>query len=257
MNNKVEEDPWIDLKSFTQARIALGRAGTSLPTKHMLQFKMDHALAKDAIHTKLDVKKLGYIIESTGIPWTLLYSKAENRHEYLKRPDYGRTLSDRSNHNLNNKKIITPKNNLISISVCDGLSSTAVNQHAPDLITFLIEAIIKEKLFTIGHISLVQQGRVAIGDEIAGIIKADYNVTLIGERPGLTSADSMGCYMSYKPNLSFTDDNRNCISNIRPDGLSIEMAIQKIIFMLKQMQKNKLSGVMLKDRFDYTALTDD
>lgn len=244
--NPINIDPWENLKSLTQARIALGRAGTSIPTEARLKLLLDHAKARDAVHDLMDINSLKDQIEGMKLKAEILKSHAQNRSQYLQNPFSGRKLNNESLEKL--KTVRSKKDHLVCINICDGLSARAVNEHSVLVLKELLKLIERESLFNISSVYLVSQGRVAIGDEIASLIDADYNITFIGERPGLSSADSLGCYMSYKPQADFSDDQRNCISNIRPEGLSIEDAAGKIYFMLCQMRDKKQSGIMLKDR---------
>lgn len=236
----VQTDIWDFLQSYTSARIACGRAGHSLPTKELLQFQADHAQARDAVYSSLDIQNIqDRILHETVV----LQSKANTRAQYLQRPDWGRQLSDPSKQIL--KDIVdTPQD--IAIVVADGLSANAVNTHAIPVVNGLLNVLIQHH-WRIAPIALVEQGRVAVADEIASAFKAEIVLILIGERPGLSSPDSMGAYLTYQPSVGITDERRNCVSNIRPEGLNYPAAIEKILYLLTEMKTQQISGVNLKD----------
>ena len=188
----------------TQARINLGNWGSGLPTKPLLNFRYDHALAKDAVHTKLDTQKFKMDLTGIGLDSIQVHSSASNREIFLKRPDLGRKLDEPSYNKLQEqfeKDIV--------IIIADGLSAQAVQVHSIPLLTNLIPLL---QNLTLGKIIIVEQGRVAISDEIGGLCKATISIILIGERPGLSSPDSMGIYLTYNPKIGNTDEKRNCIS---------------------------------------------
>ena len=235
-------DPLKSLKEFTAARIAIGRVGTSIPLKESLAFKLAHAHARDAVYSILDVESLTEKFKLFNLPVLHLHSRADGRHKYLKRPDRGRQLNEESKLLL--KDYHQP--NDIAIIIVDGLSATALNENAFDLLEILIP-MLKESKLSIASVCLVEQGRVAIGDEIAYGLNSKLSILLIGERPGLSAADSMGAYLTYNPQPGFTDEMRNCISNIRPQGLTSKPAAEKIFYLINEAFKRKLSGVNLKD----------
>lgn len=253
-NSNIIENPWALLKEYTDARIGLGRAGISIPTSHSLAFQLAHAQAQDAVHLPLDVE---YVIEQLGninlnqeiFTPILLHSQAVNRTVYLQRPDLGRRLDKKSIEIL--KKVNTLKDEKydLSIVIVDGLSSLAIKENAQIFIKKLIEVLnFSSQDWKIAPITIVQQGRVAIGDEVGQILNSKISIVLIGERPGLSSPDSMGLYLTYNPKVGLTDESRNCISNIRIEGLSYEEAVKKTMYLLKESRKLELSGVNLKDR---------
>lgn len=247
MNN---EDPWKKLKSFTSARVALGSAGGSLTTNELLDFRKDHALARDAVWAELDSFKLADKLGKISLQSIQLHSNTPDRETYIKRPDLGRVLAPSSVEKL---KALPPGNFDLSIIVADGLSALAIERHA---IEFL-------KIFTnltpykIAPIAIVKQGRVAISDHIGSLLNSKLTVMLIGERPGLTSPDSLGIYMTYNPQQGNTDEKRNCISNIRKEGLSYSFAAQKLDFLVSEALRRKISGVYLKDTFNDQLLDND
>lgn len=240
--NPTESDAWELLKAFTSARIALGKTGVSLPLKETLNFKMAHAHARDAVYSTLDELHLYESLKQFNLSIFSLKSKANTRHEYLQRPDWGRSLNTVSQEQL--KDIDTPSD--IAIILADGLSATAINSHAVPLLQILIPSL-QQIGFSIAPLSIVQQGRVAIADEIGFLLKARFTIILIGERPGLSSPDSMGAYLTYNPLIGLTDESRNCISNIRTEGLSYAIAAEKILYLIKESFKLQYSGVALKD----------
>lgn len=240
-NKKVElHDPLKALKEFTPARIAIGRTGTSIPLTQLLAFNLAHAHARDAVYSELDVDKLQADLQQFELPVLQLHSQAAYREQYLQRPDLGRLLDDDSKMQLKGAA------GDIVIIIADGLSATAVNHHAVGLMKVLIPQLTLAG-FTIAPLCMVKQGRVAVADDIGKAVKAKVSLILLGERPGLSSADSMGAYLTYNPKPGLTDEARNCISNIRPHGLSSKIAAKKIIYLIQEAVKRKLSGVALKD----------
>lgn len=239
----MEPDLWQALKAYTDARIALGHTGGALPLKEVLRFKLAFAHAKDAVYSQLDWPKLEQKLAQLGLPYLQLHSKAMSRSVYLQRPDWGRSLNEASVANL--QKLATEESD-IAIVLADGLSATAINQHALPLLQRLLPRLQKAN-FRLAPITVVEQARVAIGDEIGDLLQAKLILLLIGERPGLSSPYSMGAYLTYAPQPGLTDERRNCISNIRPEGLPYEMATQKILYLIQESLRRQLSGVDLKD----------
>ena len=236
-------DTWESLKAFTNARIALGRAGVATPMKEVLSFRMCHAHARDAVYSILNVDKLVGSLQQFQIPIIIANSQANNRSVYLQRPDLGRRLNDASANNLKGESSQSAD---IAIIIADGLSATAINEHAVYVVKKLIP-FLKKSVLTIAPIVIAQQARVAIADEIGSLLNAKLSVILIGERPGLSSPDSMGAYITYQPSPGKTDESRNCVSNIRPGGLSYELAAEKIAKLINASLQLKLSGIALKD----------
>lgn len=235
---------WAILRKYTDARIALGRTGTSLPTSELLAFQFDHANAQDAVHIPLDPHKL--ITELTSqLPTILLTSKAQSRTQYLQRPDYGRVLSNKSRESLSQYRKVGGYD--IAFAIADGLSSIAVQRHAPKMLAHLLDHF-KQSTMEIAPITIVLQGRVAVSDDIANALNAKCVVLLIGERPGLSSPDSLGIYYTFAPRPGLKDDSRNCISNIRDGGLSYAEAKAKVIYLVTESLKLGKSGVALKDK---------
>ena len=230
------------LQEFTSARIAIGRVGTSIPLKQSLEFKLAHAHARDAVYSELDTNNLTDTLKEFDLPVLHLHSRVNDRRQYLQRPDLGRRLNDGSLDLLLDHRPQTD----IAIILADGLSATAVNENAVGLLQALIPQLLAAG-FKLAPISIVEQGRVAIGDDIGHGLKAKLSLVLIGERPGLSSADSLGAYLTYNPKPGLTDEMRNCISNIRPGGLIYKKAAKKIFYLVTEAFKRKLSGVDLKD----------
>ena len=238
----LDEIFFAQLKEFTAARIGLGRTGSSIPVKESLIFNLAHAHARDAVYSELNTDKLAENLSEFDLPVVQLHSKAAYRVQYLQRPDLGRQLDDASKDILESQHLHRD----IVIVIADGLSATAVNHNAIGLLKILIPQL-QTAGITFGPLCLVKQGRVAIADDIAAAIKARLSIILIGERPGLSAADSMGAYLTYNPRPGLTDEARNCISNIRPHGLSAKQAAKKIFYLVQESFKRKLSGVALKD----------
>lgn len=231
-------DPWHELTQFTPARLALGRAGMSLPTQACLDFAQAHALARDAVHIPLDFNCLTEQLAALGYSSSVLNSQATTRQHYLQRPDLGRLLTAES---LASLPIMTSE---VVIVIVDGLSSSAIKNHAVPFLQLLMPQLTNYQRI----IHLIKHGRVAIADSIAQHYSARLCIVLIGERPGLSSPDSMGIYFTYQPKAGISSDaERNCISNIHASGLSYNEALHKLLFLINEAEKLKLSGVNLKD----------
>ena len=241
--NGVESDEWEPLKAYTRARIALGKTGVSVPLKESLQFKLAHAHAKDAVYSHLDLTDLQASLADTGMPVHTLRSRAENRDVYLQRPDYGRLLDDRSIDQL--KQLNSPPAD-ICLLIADGLSATAIMKNVGSMIPLLVRKL-QQAGYSLTPILIVEQGRVAITDAIGEILRPQLAIVFIGERPGLSSFDSMGAYITYAPRSGLTDERRNCISNIRDQGLPAEIAVDKLLYLIQSAFRLQLTGVALKD----------
>jgi len=240
--DKADNDFLGPLKEFTAARIGLGRTGASIPIKQSLAFNLAHAHARDAVYSELDLDKLTDELTQFELSVLQLHGKAAYREQYLQRPDLGRQLDDDAVTQLSDYAT----NCDIVIAIADGLSATAVNHHSISLLKVLIPQLLAAGL-KLSPICLVKQGRVAVADDIGMHLKAKLSLILIGERPGLSAADSMGAYLTFNPRPGLTDESRNCISNIRPHGLSFKQASKKIFYLVQESIKRKLSGVALKD----------
>ena len=250
----ITENPWNLLRDYTDARIGLGRTGVSIPTSHSLAFQLAHAQAQDAVHLPLDIEHVYDQINNNNLnPENflpiLLHSQATSRTIYLQRPDLGRRLNSDSIEKL--EKINLDKNEPfdLSIVIVDGLSSLAIKENAVNYIEKLLSTLTNDsQKWEIAPLVIVQQGRVAIGDEVSELLKAKISLVLIGERPGLSSPDSLGLYLTWNPKVGLTDASKNCISNVRSEGLSYEEAVKKTMYLLKESRRLELSGVNLKDR---------
>jgi ethanolamine ammonia-lyase small subunit len=236
--------PWDALRRFTNARIALGRAGSSLPTAPLLAFNLSHAQARDAVHQPLDVNALHAALRAAGFSTLDAESAAPDRDHYLRRPDLGRQLNDESTARL---RAHEDKDFDVIFVVADGLSAYAATRHAMPLL-----ARMRSKLdgVRVGPVVVARQARVALGDGIGELLRARIVVMLIGERPGLSSPDSLGVYLTYEPRVGRSDAERNCISNVRPEGLPYEAAAFKLHYLLNEAVRLKLTGVKLKDDSD-------
>lgn len=242
MKDSLSRDPWQAARRFTSARIALGRAGGSLPTRELLDFQLAHAAARDAVHLPFDPAALADHIKKAGYESLILESAAADCQTYLQRPDLGRRLSVASRDIL--QKSATGFDVVLIVS--DGLSALAANQNAARVLEAL-RPLLQQSRLTYSPVAIVKLGRVAIEDEIGELLKGQVGVILLGERPGLGSPDSLGAYLVYRPRLGLTDANRNCISNIRPEGLPPAIAAERIFYLIKQMIRRQISGVQLKD----------
>jgi ethanolamine ammonia-lyase small subunit len=242
---KRENDIWADLRRLTAARIGLRRAGAALATRDMLDFQLAHARARDAVHAPLDAAKLAADLSGLGIPVICLASAAADRQTYLMRPDLGRRLNAAADAAL------TPYRGDYDVAfvIADGLSARAVERHAAPILSRAVPALRAEG-FKIAPLVIVRHGRVAAGDSVATALAARCVAVLIGERPGLSAPDSMGAYLTWRPNGQTTDAGRNCISNIRPEGVGYDAAAFKLTHLLRAMRARKLSGVALKDDSD-------
>jgi ethanolamine ammonia-lyase small subunit len=240
-------NPWQALRSLTDARIALGRTGVSLPTMAHLEFQFAHARARDAVHLPLDTEALALQVAASlpaEPPPIVLASAAHDRATYLQRPDLGRQLDAQSRAHLAAR---SPQAECdLALVVADGLSSLAVSRNAVPFLQALLPALATDG-WQRAPITIVTQARVAVGDEVAELLGARCVVVLIGERPGLSSPDSMGLYLTWAPRVGRTDAERNCISNVRPAGLSIEDASARLCYLLREARQRQLSGVDLKD----------
>jgi ethanolamine ammonia-lyase small subunit len=240
-----QHDSWAGLRSFTAARIALGRAGHSLPTRELLRFQLAHAQARDAVYSELDATRLESEVKALGLGVVTLQSRAGNRAEFVRRPDYGRQLSAEARETLLAGVADGAPPDLCFV-LADGLSARAVQSHAVPLLAAALPALLAVA-WTISPVVIVEGGRVAVGDQIGHILGARMVAVLIGERPGLSSPDSLGIYLTYGPRPGLTDESRNCISNVRPEGLPPLAAAGQLLYLLHEMRSRKLSGVGLKD----------
>lgn len=239
------KDAWHGLRRHTHARIALGRAGVSQCTADHLAFQYDHACARDAVWTALDTTTLLGSLSAAGLETFQLQSRAADRMTFLTRPDLGRRLSADSEMNLrdHSSKMAPPD---VVIVIADGLSARAVQHQSVPVVAALSERFL-QRGWSMAPVCVVEQGRVAIGDGIGELMGARLCLVLIGERPGLSSAASMGAYLTWNPRTGRTDAERNCVSNIHAGGLSPEAGIEAIWYLASESMRLKLSGVALKD----------
>jgi ethanolamine ammonia-lyase small subunit len=249
-SSSVVDNPWRALRCHTPARIGLGRAGIGLPTAAHLDFQLAHAQARDAVHRPLDVVALRAEIEALGLPTLALRSAATSRSIYLQRPDLGRQLGADSREQLEALRRQRQAQGIaahdLAIVVVDGLSALAVQRHAAPLIAAL-RADPATAGWSIAPVAVVEQGRVAVGDGIGELLDARIAVVLIGERPGLSSPDSLGVYLTWAPRIGRHDAERNCISNVRPEGLGHADAARRLAYLLDEARRRGSSGVGLKD----------
>jgi len=244
-NNAVTPDPWLSLRSVTSARIALGRAGGSLPTMEWLKFKAAHAAARDAVHEPFDADLLASELSQLGVGAVVVRSAAADRRTFLERPDLGRQLDERSRHDLQQSRVGREFDVVIVVS--DGLSAVAAERQARPVIGLLLPRLAAAQ-WNVAPIVVASFGRVALEDEVGQLLGARLALMLIGERPGLGSPDSLGAYVVFEPRKGNTDANRNCVSNIRPEGLTHAAAADTIFYLLSEARRRRLSGVQLKDQ---------
>ncbi|OBS08790.1 ethanolamine ammonia-lyase subunit EutC [Acidihalobacter prosperus] len=238
-----QADPWRGLRRFTDARIALGRVGGSQPTEAVLDFRLAHAKARDAVHRPLDADALCARLAPLGLPVLRAASRAPDRATYLQRPDLGRALAPEAAARLAGE----PSAGYDVVFVLgDGLSALAVERHAPSLLEAVLTPL-RAQGWRIGPLVVAEQARVALGDEAGQALNASLVVVLIGERPGLSSPDSLGIYLTYAPRPGRLNSERNCISNVRPEGLPCSTAAHKLVYLMSAAKRRALSGIALKD----------
>ncbi|SEA52990.1 ethanolamine ammonia-lyase subunit EutC [Rubrimonas cliftonensis] len=236
-------DRWSGLRRHTPARIALGRAGVSLPTSEALAFRAAHAAARTAVHAALDADALGATLGAMFPAVAVLASRAEDRPTYLRRPDLGRRLDDASREGL---ALAEPKGADVAVAICDGLSALAVERNAARFLAAFAPHVARHG-WRLAPLGIALQGRVALGDEIGELLRARLTLMLIGERPGLSSPDSLGVYLTHGPRVGLTDAARNCVSNIRDGGLAHGEAAHRAAYLCAEALRRGLSGVALKD----------
>jgi len=243
-------DPWQSLVRLTAARIALGRAGNSLPTAAVLRFDVAHALARDAVHQALDVDGLvARWRQMGGMEPLVVHSQAVDRHTYLQRPDLGRCLDEASAATLLAQRV--PEAPDVAIVIADGLSATAVHENALPLLHALLPLL---DGLRIAPPVIARQGRVALGDEVGAVLGARLMLVILGERPGLSSPDSLGTYLTFAPKIGRLDAERNCVSNIRPAGLTPAAASVKLAWLIRAALARQLTGIGLKDDSEGVSL---
>jgi ethanolamine ammonia-lyase small subunit len=238
----VPPDPWADLRRHTPARIGLGRSGVALPTDEVLRLAAAHAQARDAVHVALDGTALEGQLHIDGWRCVTVASRAASREEYLRRPDLGRRLAPADAMRLND---LAAGDLDLVIVMGDGLSALAVQRHAPPLLAALRAAF--GDTLALAPLVIATQARVALADEIGALLQARVALILLGERPGLSSPDSLGAYLTHAPAIGRADAERNCVSNIRPEGLPPARAAQRIAWLVREALRRRISGVALKD----------
>ncbi|WP_430422638.1 ethanolamine ammonia-lyase subunit EutC [Methylibium petroleiphilum] len=236
-------NPWSVLRRHTPARIGLGRSGISQPTAPQLDFQLAHAQARDAVHRPLDHEAVDAAIRALGLTTLALHSAAADRHVYLQRPDLGRRLDEASIARL--AACTADEQADLALVVADGLSALAIERHAAPFIAELRRVLARDWRWA--PVAIVRQARVAIGDPIGEALGARLAVVLVGERPGLSSPDSMGVYVTWSPRAGRVDAERNCISNVRPEGLPLPQAAARLAWLLGEARSRQLTGVALKD----------
>ncbi|MFY3383755.1 ethanolamine ammonia-lyase subunit EutC [Paracidovorax sp. MALMAid1276] len=248
----IPPDPWSDLRAHTQARLALGRTGAALPTAELLRFGLAHAQARDAVHIPLDAEGLAAQLQAQGCSTLQVHSAAHDRPTYLLRPDLGRRLCDADAHALG-AGAAEPRAPIdLLLVVADGLSSLAVARHAPPLVAAICEQAPAD--WGIGPVVIARQARVALGDEVGALLGARLVAVLIGERPGLSAPDSLGIYLTWHPQVGRSDAERNCISNVRTEGLAPTAAAARLWWLCREARRLALTGVGLKDGSDGLTL---
>lgn len=239
-------DAWGKLRRFTPARIALGRAGTSLPTQAQLAFQLAHARARDAVHHPLATDVLRTALAQRGHTVTTVHSTAPDRQTYLQRPDLGRRLDETSRTALAALRAADDAPFDAVVVLADGLSAFAIEQNALPFLDAMLPRL-PAPAWKLAPLVIAAQSRVALGDDIAVTLHARMVAILIGERPGLSSPDSLGIYLTWQPRIGTTDAQRNCISNVRREGLDIDLAADKLLWLMNEARRRQLSGVSLKD----------
>jgi ethanolamine ammonia-lyase small subunit len=234
----------LDLRDLTPARVALGRTGVSLPTTALLEFTLDHARARDAVHASFDTQFLISGLGELGLPALVVSSRAGDRKDYLRRPDLGRRLDPASRTLLTAPSAASAGR--LAIVIGDGLSPTAVRAHAIETLRRLVPCLAADDI-EIGQIVVASGARVALGDEIGECLGASMVVVLIGERPGLSAPDSLGAYLTFAPRGGRTDADRNCVSNVHRAGLGYDEAAFKIAWLVREGLARGVTGVALKD----------
>lgn len=245
----ITESAWNEWRGVTPARLALGRAGSGMPTDEVLRFGWAHAMARDAIHAALDAQKLEQALRATG--WTVahVHSRAPDRTAYLRRPDLGRMIDPEDIARLRAEPLVRTD---VCIVIGDGLSSLAIERHAAPLLAAL-KPLLADELRQ-APVVIATQARVALADEIGELLQTKLTIMLIGERPGLSSPDSLGIYITHAPFRARSDAGRNCISNVRPEGLSYNAAAFKLTWLVREALARQLTGIELKDESDLALL---
>lgn len=247
--NRIAEDPWTELRRFTSARLAIGRTGSSLPTREVLSFGLAHAQARDAVHLPLDLSALEAELSARGLNTVTVASQANDRAAYLLRPDLGRRLDPADAKRLAERQDMPFE---LLLVIADGLSSMAIERHALPLVDAIQAS--RPEGWRLGPVVLARQARVALGDEIGAALRAPMVALLVGERPGLSAPDSLGIYLTLGPHPGRMDAERNCISNVRPAGLAYTEAARKLWWLCQAGRQLGQTGVALKDNSDAAPL---
>lgn len=238
-----DADPWAGLRAFTAARIALGRTGSSVPLHEALAFRLAHAHARDAVYSALDAEALLPALQPLQLPVLQVHSQAPDRLHYLQRPDLGRRLAPECQQTLSAPGSAPAD---VVLILADGLSAEAVNRHAAPVLALLVPRL-QQAGFRLAPLVIAEQARVALSDDIGAALGARLALMFIGERPGLSAPDSLGAYLTFAPKPGLTDEARNCVSNIRPEGLPYPAAAEKLQWLVQESLRRGLSGVQLKD----------
>ncbi|CAN5120307.1 ethanolamine ammonia-lyase subunit EutC [soil metagenome] len=246
MADEPVRDPWSALRGPTAARIGLGSNGNNMPTRATLEFSLAHAQARDAVHAAFDADAIERQVQALGLKTVRVHSRADDRATYLRRPDLGRRLDEASRTAL--AALAGPHRCDVVFVIGDGLSSIAAMSHGAALVEATLACL--GNGWRIGPLVIAEQTRVALGDEIADLLHADLVVVALGERPGLSSPDSLGLYVTWQPRIGRHDAERNCISNVRPGGLAIADAAARLAWHLVEARRLQLSGGALKDESD-------
>ena len=236
------DGPPVDLREMTEARIRLGRFGSGVPTHAAQSFLLDHARARQAVWSEVDWHALRQSLADFGLPMIDVESAAPDRATYIRRPDLGRQLSAASAAKLAERQHEAD----VVLLVADGLSASAVEINAAVLVRTIVRRL-RESGLALAPLVLARQARVALGDPVGEALGARIAIILIGERPGLTAADSLGAYVTFSPKPGTPDSRRNCISNIRAGGLGIDTAADAVLRLVTDMLRTGISGVGLKD----------
>lgn len=250
-----QPDPWSALARYTAARIGLGRAGGSIPTQPLLAFQLAHARARDAVHRDLDAEALQRALNRQGLDVLQLKTGAPDRSTFIRRPDLGRILGPEAKAVVEREAGVRAACDAVFI-VADGLSAQAAERHAPALLEHIVAKLLDAR-WRLAPVCIVSQGRVAVGDEIGVLLSAALTVMLIGERPGLSSPDSLGVYLTWDPVPGRSNAERNCISNVRPQGLGYALAAHKLFYLMTEARRRELSGVHLPEDAPALGLDDE
>jgi ethanolamine ammonia-lyase small subunit len=241
------KDPWEHLAALTPARVALGRAGSGLPTRELLRFELAHARARDAVGEALDATSLSAELTAAGLPVLHVTSRAGDRRTYLQRPDLGRRLDETSARQLaaaSTREPAAADRTDIAVVIADGLSALAVLRYAAPTVVALLPLL---EGLRIAPLVIATQGRVALADEVGALLGARLTLILLGERPGLSSPDSLGAYLTFAPRVGCLDAQRNCVSNIRSQGRPPNRAARKLAWLIREALRRELTGVGLTD----------